>query len=131
MGAIAEINLPKGESMCTRCPTNIKTSPAPEWRCTVSLQFTHTYETTRKHGQAFPNWRESEGLESVLFKEIHDKAELEEVLTWAQIALLNPSKDMDSFVPGNKEHALKKQHNDKSTEAQFSPNVIAVRINPA
>jgi hypothetical protein len=128
MGAIAEINLPKGQSMCTRCPTNIKTSPADTWRCTVSLQYTHTFEPTRKQGQAFPNWRETDVLESVLFKEIHDKRELEEVLTWAQIALLNPSKGSESFVPGSREQQLKKDENDNSIEAQFSPNVIAVEI---
>lgn len=127
MGAIAEINLPKKAAMCTRCPYNIKTSPATEWECTVSLQEDHAYVPSWRKGP-FPKWQPQDSMINRLFTTIINKSELEEVLTWAQIALLNPSKDIHDFVPGSPEQIAKKQMGDESIEAQYSPNVIAVEI---
>ena len=127
MGAIAEINLPKGQSMCTRCPTNIRTAPADRWSCTVSLQQEYAYAKKKGPGQSFPNWVARDGMVTLPFKTIDDKTELEEVLKWAQLALLNPSQDPQSFVPGTAGHA-QRLGDDRSIEAKFSPNVIAVEI---
>lgn len=127
MGAIAEISLPKGQSMCTKCPTNIKTNYAEEWSCTVSLQLEYTFDPLRRQGP-FPNWVENQIPSSRPFKTIDDKSELEEVLEWAQIALLNPSTDHEAFIPGSREQMTRKGRNDYSTVAQFSPNIVAVEI---
>lgn len=94
MGAIAEIKLPKGNGMCTRCPSNIKTSPATAWKCTVSLHqsYDFTGERQRTEHQEFPQWREKpSGLEQIPFKTIYHNSELENVLRWAQVAQLNPT----------------------------------------
>jgi GTPase SAR1 family protein len=96
MSAITEIHLPKGDSMCTRCPANITTSPAGTWSCTVSLLHYYDYSRdssrnpTKNH--PFPPWKEKPdgGMEKVHFKTISNKKELEMVLRWAQVALLNP-----------------------------------------
>lgn len=134
MGAIAEINLPKDMGMCSRCPANIKTSPGETWACTVSLheyyQYTNGSSRAPTKLQAFPPWRENEdhGLSKRPFKTVSDKSELEEVLRWAQIALLNPNLDYRQFVPGSgtiARNGLKQGH---KHEADFSPNVIAIEI---
>lgn len=95
MGAIAEINLPKDNGMCTRCPANIKTAPADTWSCTVSLHEYYYYDDDGRRviskTQPFPPWKEKpDGLEIKHFETISNKARLEDVLKCAQIALLNP-----------------------------------------
>jgi hypothetical protein len=95
MGAIAEINLPKDKGMCTRCPANIKTSPADTWSCTVSLHQYYYFSSDRirtpTKRQPFPPWKESpDGMVKIPFKTIYQKSELEDVLRWAQVAQLNP-----------------------------------------
>jgi GTPase SAR1 family protein len=134
MGAIAEINLPKNMGMCTRCPANIKTSPANTWTCTVSLHEYYHYSNDARRAptksQPFPPWRENEeqGLSIRPFKTVSDKSELEEVLRWAQIALLNPSQDYHAFIPGSGMIAQNGLKNDYKHEADFSPNIVAIEI---
>lgn len=134
MSAIAEINLPKNMGMCTRCPANIKTSPADTWSCTVSLQeyyhFSNDARRVPTKANLFPPWKENEeqGLVITHFKTVSDKTELEEVLRWAQIALLNPSQDYHAFIPGSgtiAQNGLKMGH---KHEADFSPNIVAIEI---
>jgi hypothetical protein len=128
MGAIAEINLPKAAAMCTRCPYNIKTSPSDTWTCIVSLQEDHTLELTGRRSQN-PKWVLGEEMKSTLFKRISKKTELEEVLVWAQLALLNPSTDINAFIPGTPQHAVQGLHfSQVNLEVQYSPNVVAVEI---
>lgn len=127
MGAIAEINLPKSAAMCTRCPYNIKTSSAAIWECTVSLQEDHIYEPSTRRSQP-PKWQLGDGMTTRLFKTIYTKTELEEVLTWAQVALLNPSTSLEAFIPGTPEQARRKSNGEPSIEVEYSPNVVAVEI---
>lgn len=131
MGAIAEINLPKGQSMCTRCPTNIKTSQADAWHCVVSLQLSYEFQRSKKSGQ-FPGWVQREGaVVTKPFMIITRKSELENALKWAQVAILNPSHDVESFIPGSDEFLRRERlgyEADATPEARFSPNVISVEI---
>jgi len=121
--------------MCTQCPTNIKTSSGKEWTCKVSLQEQYTF-IPGKHqwddSQEFPNWRPMETIETNEFKTIADESDLEAILTWAQIALLNPSQDYKNFIPGSEGYIVRQQirENDPNhkEEARFSPNVILVEI---
>lgn len=140
MGAIAEINLPKDHGMCTRCPANIKTSPAKTWTCTVSLHQYYFFcnesqrkssETQRKstNKQPYGPWKEKpDGLDITHFTTIQEKDELENVLRWAQIALLNPTQDPKSFVPGTGAIAQKGIMPGEKYEADFSPNLVAIEI---
>jgi Dynamin family len=133
MSAIAEIKLPRGQSTCTRCPTNIKTSDAAKWICKVSLQEQYSWESVKRKGQPFPNWVErEEGLVVKDFATVKHKHQLENVLKWAQLALLNPSEDCGSFIPGTDGHTrqvqLRQSDPGHKEQARFSPNVIAVEI---
>ena len=135
MGAIAEINLPKDKGMCTRCPSNIKTFPSRDgtWSCTVSLHEYYSYSHDGRRNvtktQPFPPWTEKpQGLEVRPFAKISEKRQLEDVLRCAQVALLNPSQEPKSFVPGTGVSASKALGLGFQNEADFSPNLIAIEI---
>lgn len=124
--------------MCTQCPTNIKTASGEVWECKVSLQEQYTFVPgpfiwDKDGGQEFPNWEpKTDGVETRLFKTINDETELENVLKWAQKALLNPSQDYESFAPDTdlwyEQRRLRDGDPSYKEEAPFSPNVILVQI---
>lgn len=138
MSALTEVQLPRDQGICTKCPANIKTSPAEEgWTCKVSLQQYYRYENpngriidsrsvTRKN--PFPPWVE-QTLEVKEFATLTHKDQLEEAIKWAQIALLNHDVDYQLFIPGIGQRALGNfQRERENTEAKFSPNLIAIEI---
>ncbi|PMD65465.1 uncharacterized protein K444DRAFT_519277 [Hyaloscypha bicolor E] len=137
MSALTEVQLPKDQGICTKCPANIKTSPSDTWTCQVSLQQYYKYISPGPRGvesrhvtkaRPFPPWVE-QVLEVKKFKTITNKSELEEVIKWAQIALLNHDEDYRIFIPGTGRRALGDfQQERESTEAKFSPNVIFIEI---
>ncbi|TGJ81009.1 hypothetical protein E0Z10_g7762 [Xylaria hypoxylon] len=69
---------------------------------------------------------------TIVFKTIYEKDlnDIGEILRWAQIAILNPSKTPEQFVPGEggyaKETALETAK--RSTEARFSPNIVSLEM---
>jgi hypothetical protein len=97
----------------------------------VILQVYWPTRVESKHvtkARLFPPWVE-QTLEVKKFKTITDKSELEEVIKWAQIALLNHDEDYRLFVPGTDRRAQGDfQQERESTEAKFSPNVIFIEI---
>ncbi|KAG9233017.1 P-loop containing nucleoside triphosphate hydrolase protein [Amylocarpus encephaloides] len=133
MSAIAEIHLPRGSGTCTRVVTNIKTGFSAEWTCEVSLQESYAFDPTRRTKCDFPGWVELDGpLGNKPFTVVHDVGQLEEVLQWAQIALLNPTEEYTTFIPGTPGHQRQKDLRADGRYKDliaFSPNVIAVDIN--
>jgi hypothetical protein len=134
MSAIAEINLPKNTGMCTRCPMNIRTAPAAEWKCIVSLHETYRFSTdTRRkptRSNPFPPWTLKEQARPTIhpFAETNNKAELENILRWAQRALLNPNQHYTAFIPGTGSLAKEGSANGIKDEADFSPNLVSIEI---
>jgi Dynamin family len=137
MSALTEVQLPKDQGICTKCPANIKTSPSETWTCQVSLQQYYKYTSPGLRGvdskqitkaRPFYPWIE-QALQVKKFKTITDKSELEEVIKWAQIALLNHDDDFRLFIPGTGRRASGDfQQERESTDAKFSPNVIFIEI---
>ncbi|KAH9211941.1 P-loop containing nucleoside triphosphate hydrolase protein [Leptodontidium sp. 2 PMI_412] len=137
MSALTEVQLPRDQGICTKCPANLKTSPAETWSCKVSLQRYYRYENPRggiidqksvTKKNPFPPWKE-QTLDIREFKTIDDKSELEQVIKWAQIALLNPNDDFTDFIPGTGARSGGSFERERdSTIAKFSPNVIAIEI---
>lgn len=132
MGALAEIHLPRSAGCCTRCPAHIKTNPAETWSCKVSLEIGHTYKprTSRPldprdvtKNDPFPPWVHQDELVIKPFKTITRKIELEEVLRWAQVAILNPTKNHENYIPGSETFTA-----DERTETKFSPNAVKIEI---
>ncbi|KAK8085835.1 interferon-induced GTP-binding protein Mx3 [Apiospora hydei] len=139
MSGLAALNLPRSGGVCTRCPIHIRLSRnrEPVWQCTVSLQLDYDYCPTGPikksdvtKANPFPPWVKKPHRESRSFKTIFDKAEIEEVLRWAQVAILNHSRNSELFVPGEgayaKETTLEQAATE--TEAQFSPNIVALEV---
>ena len=84
---------------------------------------------TPTKSQLFPPWKKRpEGLIIHEFKTISDKSELEDVLRFAQVALLNPSQDPKSYIPGSGVYAQRGLTSSQKHEADFSPNLVAIEI---
>ncbi|KAK4078381.1 uncharacterized protein Triagg1_3397 [Trichoderma aggressivum f. europaeum] len=139
MSGLANLDLPRSEGACTRCPLHIRVSRNAEWSCRVWLRKEYSYGPTpnrpihesdvTKHDPFFP-WRKRPSTAVLEFKTMHDKSEIEEVLRWAQIAILNDDKPPVLFVPGRGSIAINTPI-DKAAEetlAKFSPNVVSLEI---
>ena len=139
MSGLAELNLPRSGGVCTRCPIHIRLSrnKDPVGSCTVSLQLDYDYKPTGRIKRAdvtkanpFPPWVEKPHREIKSFKTIYNKEEIEEVLRWAQVAILNSNRNSDLFIPGEGAEAKETHLADavRNTEAQFSPNIVALEV---
>ncbi|ORY61803.1 P-loop containing nucleoside triphosphate hydrolase protein [Pseudomassariella vexata] len=144
MSGLAELDLPRSGGVCTRCPIHIRLSSSRNndpngWSCTVSLQQEYDYkppesgrikksDVTKQH--PFAPWIQKSHRIASVFKTIYDKADIEEVLRWAQVAILNPSRSFELFVPEEGAYAKETSLADavQETEAQFSPNIVALEI---
>ena len=139
MSGLARLNLPRSGGVCTRCPIHIRMSSGngPQWSCTVSLQQDYDYaqrgrirKTDVTERNPFPPWVKKHNRETKIFKTIYDPTEIEDVLRWAQVAILNPNINHESYVPNEgaiaKEMELTEAAN--KTEAQFSPNIVALEM---
>lgn len=111
---------------------SIRTSPADSWTCTVSIHeyYRYMHGTPREPtaNNPFPPWEENATINIKQFKTISNKSELENVLRWAQIALLNPSQDHRTFIPGSGAIAQAGRGQDFKHEADYSPNIVALEI---
>ncbi|KAJ6438824.1 dynamin family protein [Purpureocillium lavendulum] len=139
MSGLANLDLPRSEGTCTRCPLHIRVSRNNDWSCRVWLRKEYSYqppedgsigeEDVTDEDPFFP-WIKMRTTTIVEFKTMHDKNEIEDVLRWAQIAILNDGKPHGLFVPGSGSVAMNMTI-DKATEettAKFSPNVVALEI---
>ncbi|RFU72048.1 dynamin family [Trichoderma arundinaceum] len=139
MSGLANLDLPRSEGACTRCPLHIRVSRNAEWSCRVWLRKEYSYqppdraihESDVTTNDPFFPWRKRPNTAVLEFKTMHDKTEIEEVLRWAQIAILNDDKHHVLFIPGRGSIAMNTPI-DKAAEetlAKFSPNVVALEIN--
>ncbi|XP_044716065.1 dynamin family domain-containing protein [Hirsutella rhossiliensis] len=119
MSGLANLDLPRSEGTCTRCPLHIRVSRNSDWSCRVWLRKDYVYQP--------PSDRQ---INETDFKTMHDKSEIEEVLRWAQIAILNDEKHPRTFVPGSGSTALNMSlaKAAEETAAKFSPNIVALEI---
>ncbi|KAF4507355.1 hypothetical protein G6O67_005999 [Ophiocordyceps sinensis] len=139
MSGLANLELPRSEGTCTRCPLHIRVSRNSEWSCRVWLRKDYSYQppSDRQISESdvtdkdpfFP-WRKRSSTLISEFKTMHDKCEIEEVLRWAQIAILNDEKHHGTFVPGSGSTALNTPlaKAAEETAAKFSPNIVALEI---
>ncbi|KAF6816669.1 dynamin family protein [Colletotrichum sojae] len=144
MSGLAGLNLPRSEGVCTRCPIHIRVSRSvsrdrggPEWSCRVSLQQDYAfrppddYEITKDdvtHENPFPPWVKQPRVVKE-FMTIYDQNDIDTVLRWAQIAILNHDQNHELYVPGS--GAITQSLLDEvaeNTAAKFSPNTVALEI---
>ncbi|KAK7754496.1 hypothetical protein SLS62_003516 [Diatrype stigma] len=78
----------------------------------------------------FPPWVKKTNRDSKIFKTIYDPVEIEDVLRWAQIAILNPTRNHELYVPNEGNIAKETELTEAATEtdAQFSPNIVALEM---
>lgn len=60
--------------------------------------------------------------ENFAFATVYTKAEVQEVLYWAQLAILNPSMPFELYVPGKNSNTTAKM------QVKFSPNVVRLDV---
>lgn len=134
MSGLANLDLPRSEGTCTRCPLHIRVSRNSDWSCRVSLSKDYSYQppnrdVTEKDVTAenpfFP-WRKLPTTQVFEFKTVHDKTEIEEVLRWAQVAILNDNDHYEQFIPGAPR--VQRAAEEIETSAKFSPNVVSLEI---
>lgn len=138
MSGLANLDLPRSEGTCTRCPLHIRVSRNSDWSCRVWLRKEYSFQPPADRSIAesdvteqdpfFP-WRKMPVTAVHEFKTMQDKSQIEEVLRWAQIAILNDDKHHSMFIPGSGA-ATNRPIDDAAAEtvAKFSPNVVALEI---
>lgn len=139
MSGLAQLDLPRSEGTCTRCPLHIRVSMNPEWSCRVWLRKQYTYsppedgrilETDVTEADPFFPWKAKGSTDIHEFKTMKDNTEIEEVLRWAQVAILNDDQNHALFVPGSGSIASNMPISEAAerTSAKFSPNIVALEI---
>ncbi|GAP86751.1 putative dynamin family protein [Rosellinia necatrix] len=139
MSGLARVDIPRSAGVGTRCPLHIRLidSSNAHWSCTVALQLDYDFEPKGKIKRSdvtvanpFPPWVKKSHRDIKIFKTIFDPGEIEEVLRWAQVAILNPNIDHELYVPGDGAIAKGKNLADatRAAAAQFSPNIISLEI---
>ncbi|SPJ89719.1 related to Mx protein [Fusarium torulosum] len=139
MSGLANLELPRSEGTCTRCPLHIRVSRSHDPSCRVWLRKEYTYdppasgrisESDVTNKDPFFPWRKLSGTIIHEFKTMIDHSEIEDVLRWAQIAILNDNRSPELFVPGSGNIALNIpiDRAADSVAAKFSPNIVALEI---
>lgn len=150
MSAIAGLRLPRSSGTCTRCPIHIRVSRADHWSCNVYLKEDYAFRPPNRplterdvtSTNKFPPWVQLEPSRRTQrdFKTVRDQFdadEIETVLRCAQAAILNPTTAYQWFIPKSKgevpeatreRHLEEVRQKEKSSEAQFSPNTVAIVV---
>ncbi|EKG12798.1 hypothetical protein MPH_10041 [Macrophomina phaseolina MS6] len=133
INAISGIQVPRSSGTCTRCPMQITLTenkePNARWRCKISLRREFNYVSQRVElpmGQKVPHfypWDESETPETVRFKTVSNKKDLQHAIYQAQLATLSPGADPATFVNMDEIPI-----GSGPFEVQFSPNLVCLDI---
>ncbi|KAL4785227.1 P-loop containing nucleoside triphosphate hydrolase protein [Aspergillus varians] len=127
---MSEIKVPRSSGTCTRCPMEINLSDSEggqPWTCRVYLSQKYMYNESKKIGKPKKShplgpWQPIE-QEDELFTTITDKDQIEEVIKWAQLAILNPRSSPGNYMPGRN-----LETNPLDCEVKFSPNIVRLDI---
>ncbi|KAK9765630.1 hypothetical protein K7432_005864 [Basidiobolus ranarum] len=111
--AISEIELPRSDGTCTRCPMEVRLSTSSSsWECVVSLR--KEYDT---NGKILDRPQEK------YFGSVKAKKDVGLLVIRAQRALLNPERATDFFACVNLD--------DSPDDLQFTKNVVVLHIKGA
>lgn len=126
---ISDIKLPRSAGTCTRCPMEINLSesgPGTSWTCRVSLTRKYMYDSARRvprnNKRSLGPWANVEP-EDEHFITLTDKAEVQNAIKWAQLAILNPTRPSSDYVPGQNEGT-----DPIFQYVKFSPNIVRLDI---
>lgn len=128
---ISEIKVPRSAGTCTRCPMEInltESEPGEGWACTIYLSRRYWFDPDHKMGsktkrpKSLGPWIPSDGQDDEFFATLTDKKKIQEYIKWAQLAILNPSADSQTYVPG------KNAKTKPVPLVKFSPNIVRLDI---
>lgn len=128
---MSEIKVPRSAGTCTRCPMEINLSesePGESWTCKILLSRKYMFDGSRKiakipkKSQPLGPWIEQDE-DTELFHTLKNKAEVQETLKWAQLAILNPSRPSSDYMPGSNMGT-----DPAMCQVKFSPNVVRLDI---
>ncbi|KAL2821993.1 P-loop containing nucleoside triphosphate hydrolase protein [Aspergillus granulosus] len=127
---MSEIRVPRSAGTCTRCPMEINLSdsdPDQPWICRVYLSRKYMFDGSRriskpKKSEPLGPWHPQD-QEDELFTTIIDKEQIEEVIKWAQLAILNPGSPSANYVPGENSDT-----DPSHWQVKFSPNIVRLDI---
>ncbi|KAL4932798.1 putative dynamin GTPase [Aspergillus undulatus] len=127
---MSEIKVPRSAGTCTRCPMEINLSesePGQPWTCRVYLTRRYMYDGSRKitkpkKSEPLGPWH-AQDPEDELFFTTFEKGQIEEVIRWAQLAVLNPGSPTANYIPG--QNSGTDPHH---THVKFSPNIVRLDI---
>ncbi|CAG7927296.1 unnamed protein product [Penicillium olsonii] len=125
--AISEIQVPRAEGTCTRCPLEINLTQSEEpWKCVIFLCYRYQYapKGTNKFQKRNPlgPWDKMQDQESDHFAELTDKNEVTKAILCAQLAILNPRMNPKAFTPDQDPQLS------HGAEVKFSPNAVRLDI---
>lgn len=122
--------MPRSSGTCTRCPLEINLTDNMEhdgsWICKVYLYKNYHFDSSfRRIGatrsQPLGPWAPQEP-EDIPFATLNSKEGVPEVLKWAQLATLNPSKSPDRYKPGLNSSTP------QTIQVKFSPNCVRLDV---
>ncbi|KAI9372884.1 P-loop containing nucleoside triphosphate hydrolase protein [Aspergillus egyptiacus] len=127
---MSEIKVPRSAGTCTRCPMEINLSesdPGQPWTCRVYLSRRYMFDSSRKiskpkKSESLGPWHPQEP-EDEAFTTITDRAQIADVIKWAQLAILNPSSPTANYIPGQNSDTDPMMH-----QVKFSPNIVRLDI---
>ncbi|KAL2861487.1 P-loop containing nucleoside triphosphate hydrolase protein [Aspergillus pseudodeflectus] len=127
---MSEIKVPRSAGTCTRCPMEINLSnsePDQPWTCRVYLSRKYMFDGSRriskpKKSEPLGPWHPQD-QEDELFTTITEKGKIEDVIKWAQLAILNPGSPSASYVPGENNET-----DPSHCQVKFSPNIVRLDI---
>ena len=125
---ISEIQVPRAEGTCTRCPLEINLSQSEEpWKCIIHLSRRYWFDSTKRKDKVLKKsplgpWVPIGGHEDEHFITLTDKNEVQRAIWCAQLAILNPNVSSKDFLPVENEHISPK------VLVKFSPNAVRLDI---
>ncbi|KAI4765139.1 hypothetical protein E4T51_01891 [Aureobasidium sp. EXF-12344] len=120
---ISGIKVPRSDGTCTRCPLEITlfSSEDTAWTCKVSLQQRFSFDSEARPDGRYGKWREDHTPTTIDFAVVNNKDDLEDVLSRAQRATLNPGDNPFEYLNTS-------SIDDMPMKVEFSPNKVILAI---
>ena len=115
-----------------QCPVEINLTESSrqeeQWTCKVFLSKKYIFDGVQRNVGATRNrplgpWMPQD-TEDQHFATTYDKNSVQEIIYWAQLAILNPSSTCNEYKPG------RNSATPKTMQVKFSPNVVRLDVSP-
>jgi GTPase SAR1 family protein len=124
---ISEIQVPRAEGTCTRCPLEINLSQSEEpWKCIIHLSRRYWFNQEMRTDKVLKKsplgpWSPIGGQDDQRFIELTDRNEIKHAILCAQLAILSPKMNPEDFHPNRIDIG-------QIPPLKFSPNAVRLDI---